>query len=126
MTRIYIMPNDDSGEGFYRRIYELMKRDRGAWASRGAKFGLAGGMLSFVLAALLWASVLLQEQGEFASFLRVLETVFFVMALPLLALGAYCLDLLEKRLPILTLPTKPLPTGFKGLHRLRPTRPHQN
>src|SRR5215212_5644613 len=101
MKRIYNLPKDELGEGFYRRIYLLIKKNRGDWATRLATFGLAGGMLSIILGAFLWAIAPLLAQGNFKSFLNVSEIVFFVLPLPLLALGAYCLDLLEKRPPIL-------------------------
>ncbi|HKR01562.1 MAG TPA: hypothetical protein VJT09_12865, partial [Pyrinomonadaceae bacterium] len=97
MTRIHVLPKDELGEGLYLRIYQLTKRNRGAWATRAAACGLIGGMLAILLAALLWAVVPLLTQGHLRSLLRTLETIFFALPLPLLALGAYCLDLLEKR-----------------------------
>ncbi len=126
MNRIHNLPKDELGEGLYRRIYQLTKKNRGNWAARGATFGLAGGMLAILLGALLWAIVPLLSQGSLRSSLNVLETVFFVLPLPLLALGAYCLDLLEKRPPILPLPSKSPLADLESQHRLRPQRPHQN
>jgi hypothetical protein len=120
------LPKDELGEGLYRRIYLLIKKNRGNWAARLAILGLAGGLLSIILGALVWAIVPLLVQGNFKTFLNISETVFFVLPLPLLALGAYCLDLLEKRPPILPLPVKSQLAGFKSPHRLRPQRPHRN
>ena len=126
MKRIYNLPGDELVEGLYRGIYLLIKKNRGYWATRGATFGLTGGMLAIVMGALLWALDPLLEEGNFRSFMNVSETVFFVLPLPLLALSACCLDLLEKRTPILPLPFKSQPARLESLHRLRPRRTHHN
>jgi hypothetical protein len=126
MNRIYVLPKDVLGEGIYRRIYLLIKKNRWDRAAVGAALGLAGGMLSIILGALLWAVVPLLAPVSHGSFLNVLEIVFFILPLPLLALGAYCLDLLEKSPPVIPLSAKSQPAGFENWHRLRPQRPHQN
>ena len=126
MNKIYVLPKDELGEELYLRIYLLIKKKRWAWAAIGATFGLAGGMLSIASGTLLWAILPLLAPDTFGSFLKVLETLFFVLSLPLLALGACCLDLLEKRPPIIPLPFETRPIGFENWHRLRPQRPHQN
>ena len=126
MNRIYVLPKDVLGEGIYRRIYLLIKKNRWDSAAIGATFGLVGGMLSIILGAMLWAVVPLLAPVSLGSFLNVLEIVFFILPLPLLALGAYCLDLLERKPPNLPLPVKSQPAGFESRHRLRPHRPHQN
>ncbi len=126
MNTIYVLPKDELGEGLYRRIYLLVKETRGGWDTIGAAFGLAGGTLSIVLGALLWVVVSLLAPGGLRSFLNVLETAFFVLPIPLLALASYCLDLLEKRFPFLPSPADSRPAGFESPHRFRPHRPHQN
>jgi hypothetical protein len=126
MNRMYVLPEDELGDALYRRIYLLTCKNQGGWATRGAAFGLAGGMLSIVLAALLWALVTLLTQGHIKSILNTLETVFFILPLPLLALGAYCLDLLEKRYSLISLPAKSQPASFASLYHPRPRRPDQN
>jgi hypothetical protein len=55
-----------------------------------------------------------------------LSNLFFALPLPLLALGAYCLDLLEKRSPILPLPANSQPASFERWHRLQARRPYNN
>jgi hypothetical protein len=123
---MYILPKDELGEGLYRRIYLLIKKNRGCWAKRGAAFGLGGGMLSIIFGALLWGAVAILAPGGLRAFLNVMETVFFVMPLPLMALGAYCLDLLEQRTPVLPAPAPSRPHGFMHLRPVRPRQPHQN
>lgn len=121
------MPKDVPGEVLYRRIYLLVKKNGWAWAAIGAAFGLICGMLSIVLAALLWAIVKLLATGSPNSFLNTLETASFVLSLPLLTLGACCLDLLEKRPPILPLlPDKIQRAGFESRHYFRARRPNPN
>ncbi len=126
MNMIYVLPKNTLGEELYGRIDLLIRKNGRAWAAIGATFGLAGGMLSIILATLLWAIVTLLVSTGLGSFLNILETVFFSLSLPLLALGAYCLDLLEKRPPIIPLSAKTQPTGSKSLPRFQPRRPHQN
>jgi hypothetical protein len=127
MNSIYILPEDELGGRFYRRIYLLIKKNRRACAAIGAAFGLIGGTLSIVMGALLWAIVALLAPVSPRSFLNVLEIVSFVLPLPLLALGAHCLDLLEKRPRIIfLLSVQSQPDGFESLLRFRPGRPSQN
>ncbi|HEX8492509.1 MAG TPA: hypothetical protein VF658_06680 [Pyrinomonadaceae bacterium] len=127
MNSIYILPKDVLGEMLYRRIYLLVKKNRCDWAAIGATFGLVGGMLSIVLGSLLWAIVKLLVTGSPGSLLNLLESMSFVLPLPLLALGAHCLDLLEQRPPILPLlPDKSRRAVFESRHRFRPRRPNQN
>ena len=126
MNSTYVLPTDELGEGFYRRIFLLIKKNRPDKSSAGAAFGLAGGLLSISLGALLWAVVSLLTPGGLRSFLNGLETIFFVLPLPLLAVGAYCLDLLEKKPPLLPLTAESGPAAAAARHRFRPQLPHQN
>ena len=126
MNRIYVLPKDVFGEGIYRRIYLLIKNNRWDWAAIGATFGLIGGMLSIILGAMLWAVVPFLAPVSLGSFLNGFETLFFILPLPSLSLGAYCLDLLEKKTPGLPLPANSLPADFKRWLRLRPRHPHHN
>jgi hypothetical protein len=118
MNRFHAWPESDSGNLFYRRIYLLIRKNRWGWQAIGAAFGLAGGMLSIFLGALLWIIVRFLATGYFGSFLNAVEIVFFVLTMPLLALGAYCLDILEKTPPPLPLPAKQRHDGFR-----RPSSP---
>ncbi|HWT03915.1 MAG TPA: hypothetical protein VN256_26945 [Pyrinomonadaceae bacterium] len=126
MNTIYVLPEDELGEGLYRRICLLTKEARGGWDTIGAALGLAGGTLSIALGALLWLVVSLLAPGGLRSFLNVLETAFFALPIPLLALASYCLDLLERRLLAPPPQKESRPAGFEGCRRFRPRLPHQN
>jgi hypothetical protein len=115
MNKIYRLREDDIGDVLYRRIYLLIRKNRWAWPSVGAAFGLAGGLLSIILGLLPWAIVRFIAPDDIGSTLSVLSSVFFALSLPLLALGASCLDLLEERPPDLPLPAKSQPAALERL-----------
>ena len=124
--KVYILREDDLRGELYRRIYLLLIKHRWTWHSVGATFGISAGMLSLLLALLLWAIVRFLATGGSASVLNAIEIVSFVLPLPLLTLGVHCLDLLEQESPVLPLPAKPQPAHFRRLLRLRPGHPHNN
>ena len=126
MNNRHELREDDLRGGIYRRINYLLKSNRGSRQATGALFGLAGGMLSISLGALLWAVVAALAPGGLRSSLNLLETIFFVLPLPLLALSAYCLDLLETRTPLNPLPATFQSSGFNYRQRLRAQHPHKN
>ena len=110
MNRIYVLQEDELRGGIYHSILLLMIKHRGTWQMAGAAVGLCGGLLSIVLGVLLWAVVgLIAPAGAFGSFLDVAGTALLVLPLPLLALGAHCLDLLEKKALALPLPAASQP-----------------
>lgn len=126
MIKMYVLPEDELGEGLYRRIYLLIKENRWAWATIGAIFGLVSGTVLIVLGTVLWITVQLLSPGELRSFLNLLDTIFFILPLLLLALGAYCLDLLEKMPPGIPLPLPTPPAVSENRQHLRAQRPHLN
>jgi hypothetical protein len=81
----------------YSEIYSLIREIHGSWPAAGAFIGLTGGALSpllgIILSLMAWnttsesSKLLLSEWG----------TAFFMLSLPLYALGAHCLDLIESR-----------------------------
>jgi hypothetical protein len=98
MNKIYALREDELRGGIYRRIRLLIGKNRGAWQAVAGAAGLFGGLLCIVLGVLDWAVVgLIAPSGAVGSFLDAAGTVLFVVALPLLALGAHCLDLLERK-----------------------------
>ena len=127
MNKIYTLPDDEMRGELYRRVLLLMKKNRGSWLPVAAAVGLFGGLLSIVLGGVSWAFFgLFAPAGALGSFLDVAGTVLLVLPLPLLALGAFCLDLLEKKPPALPLPAEPRPAVPLRLRRLRPRHPHHN
>jgi hypothetical protein len=65
------------------------------WCSLGAVAGLAGGIIAALLGSVLTA---LSWFAEDASHLdKILGTVLLVLTIPLLVIGAQCLDLLDKK-----------------------------
>ena len=127
MNKTYALPEDELRGEVYRRILLLMRKNWGSWQSAVAAVALFGGLLSIVLSALVWAAVgLFAPAGALGSLLDTAGTVLFVLPLPLMALGAYCLDLLEKKYPALPLPTESLPAVAVHPHRRRPRHLRHN
>ena len=127
MNKTDALPEDELRGEIYRRILLLIRKNRGSWQSVVAAAGLFGGLLSIVLGALDWAAVgLFAPGGALGSFLDVAGTALFAAPLPLLALGAHCLDLLEKKPPALPLPAEASPAAFGRRLRVRPRHPHHN
>lgn len=79
--------NDEYGEGMYLQIFFLIKMHKWTWQSIGAIIGLGGGIVSIVIAILLPAVPLIKG----------ISSVFLMLFLLLLGLGAHCLDLLEEK-----------------------------
>jgi hypothetical protein len=116
--------NYEIGDRIYLKIYLLVSRKGGGWASVSAIFGLLGGLLTVPLALLLWAGAFIAPV-EISPSLKVLSNILFFLTLPLLSLGACCLDLLESKLPT-TLPEERRPVCFERWRHLRPHYPHHN
>ena len=122
MNNIYELHEDELRGGIFHRVLLLLGRNRVTWQTVGAVVGLFGGLLSLALAVLIWAVVgLISPAGAPGSFLEVAGTVLFVLPLPLLALGAHCLDLLEKKAPALPFPAAPRAAAPSPLLRTRMT-----
>ena len=127
MDKIYVLPEDELRGEVYQRIFLLVGKNWGAWQSAAAVLSLFGGLLAIVLGALDWAFVgLFAPAGALGSFLYTSGTVLLVLPLPLLALGAFCLDLLEKKAPALPLPAQSRPAVSVRRHYRRPRHPHHN
>lgn len=127
MGKIYVLPEDDMRGEIFQRILRLMGKNRGSWQAVAAAVSLFGASLSIVIGSLDWAFVgLFSPAGALGSFLDTAGTVLLLLPLPLLVLGAFCLDLLEKKPPALPLPAEPRPAVPVRWRRLRARRPHHN
>lgn len=91
---------DEVWDGLYLRGYVLLKENKRSWASAVGLFGLGGGFLAPIIGAFLNLTDLLTNTGAAHSRLYNLSMIFYAITLPLLALGAHCLDLLEKKYPL--------------------------
>jgi len=65
--------------------------------SAGAVLGLAGGIISGCVGAVLSVSAWFEGTAGIGAYLRTAGTVLFVLMIPLLVFGAHCLDMFEKR-----------------------------
>jgi hypothetical protein len=127
MGKIYALPEDDMGGDIYQRILLLMVKNWRSWQSVAAAVSLFVGLLAIVLGSLDWAFVgLFAPAGVLGSFLDTAGTILLIMPLPLLALGAFCLDLLEKKSPALPVPAESRPAVPVRRHYRRPRHPHLN
>lgn len=86
---------------FLHEIYLLIKENKRKWQSLLALIALSGGILSPVIGAVLNLIVWFITVSHLRTLLNETSMVFYVLALPLLALGSHCLDLLEKKSSIL-------------------------
>ena len=66
------------------------------WKSRGAVFGLGGGLIAPVAGSILTIVSWFADPAWHGFSLHYLATALFVLTLPLLILGAHCLDLIDK------------------------------
>ena len=66
------------------------------WKSRGAVAGLCGGLIAPIVAGLLTVISWFIDPVWHGFALHTAGTYLFVVTLPLLVLGAHCLDLLDK------------------------------
>jgi hypothetical protein len=126
MNKIYVLQKDELGGELYKRIYLLIRKNLWSRQSIGASVGLIGGLLSIILGSMLWAVVPFLMRGSFGSVLNAVEILFFALSLPLLALGVYCLDLLEKSPPILPLPAGSQLKTSGSYRRFHPQHPNNN
>ena len=86
-----------SYDDLYGRMEFLIGMHPRRWQSSGAVIGLGGGILSPFLGMLLTATAWFIHSQEAISVLNILSIVSFTLTIPLLAFGAYCLDLLEAK-----------------------------
>ncbi|MDQ3175650.1 MAG: hypothetical protein M3Q91_18395 [Acidobacteriota bacterium] len=87
----------------YEDIHSLIEFNPWAWQSIGAVSGLMGGVLSPVIGTLLIAVTWFVHSERVVSALNGLSIVSFALTIPLLAIGAHCLDLLERKTARLSL-----------------------
>jgi hypothetical protein len=88
---------DRTGDDPFERIGSLIGKSPRTWPSIGAVLGLAGGILAPASGTLLTIISWLTGQQRASLYLSRLSTTLLFLTIPLLALGAHCLDMLEAR-----------------------------
>jgi hypothetical protein len=73
------------------------KRFGWTWQATGAILGLSGGLIAIVFGAVFTILNWFAESATARSFLKEYGTIVFLLAIPLLILGAHCLDLLDRK-----------------------------
>lgn len=66
------------------------------WRAFGALVGLLGGIVAALVGSMFTAISWITGVEGNGAFMQTLGTVFLFLTIPLLVLGAHCLDLLEK------------------------------
>lgn len=103
---------EDQEWDLYEEMHRLIGIHPWAWQSIGAVSGLVGGVLSPVLGTLLIAVTRFIHSDGVVSSLNILIIVSFALTIPLLAFGAHCLDLLERKTARLSLIEKQQSKGL--------------
>ena len=67
------------------------------WCSFGAIAGLAGGIIVALIGSVLTAITWFSGTGAGISYIHILGTILLFMTIPLLIIGAHCLDLTERQ-----------------------------
>src|SRR5947209_9693591 len=88
---------DKAWDDPFERIEFLIRNNPWTWQSVGAVSGLAGGILAPALGTLSTVVRWFTGVQRASSYLNRLSIVLFALIIPLLALGAHCLDLLEAK-----------------------------
>lgn len=99
----YYELQDDFEWDLYEEMHRLIELNPWTWQSIGAVSGLVGSVLSPVLGTLLIAITWFIDSERVGSYLSIPIIVSFALTIPLLAFGAHCLDLLERKTARLSL-----------------------
>lgn len=80
------------------RIEDRAARKNRSWYTFGAIVGLAGGIIAALIGSVLTAITWFTGTDAVSSFIHTLGTSLLFMTIPLLILGAHCLDRVEKEI----------------------------
>lgn len=106
MSTTFQSLEDEPGIDLYQEIETLINKNPRAWQSVCAVVGLAGGLIAPILGATTDVISWFVSSDTVNSYLHVSSIVLCALTLPLLILGASCLDLLEVKTTRLS-PTAP-------------------
>jgi hypothetical protein len=107
MDGTYEWSKDEGETDFYQDVESLIKKNPWAWQSVCAVLGLAGGVISPFLGGASDIISWFVSSTTVNSYLHVLSIVFCALTIPLLVLGACCLDVLEAKTARLSPPAPP-------------------
>ena len=96
MNQYYELQEDLEWD-LYEDMHRLIETNPWSWQSIGAVSGLGGCILSPVLGTLLIALTWFIHSERVVSYLNGVSIVLFALTIPLLGLGAHCLDLLDRK-----------------------------
>jgi hypothetical protein len=91
----------------YQEMAALIKKNRWGWQSVCAVMGLAGGVIAPIFGAIFDVTTWFVNWTSVISSLRILSIVLCALTIPLLTLGAFCLDSLESKTTNLSRPHGP-------------------
>ena len=111
---------DQTETDLYQEIETLIKKNPWAWQSVCAVVGLAGGVIAPLFGAMADVITWFGSSETVNSYLHVLSIVFCALTLPLIILGALCLDLLQRKTTNLYPPAEPLRDEAATVTSIRP------
>ena len=97
MSTTYASPEFETETDLYSKIEALIKKNPRAWQSVCAVLGLAGGVAAPVLGATVDVVSWFVHAQSVNFYLHAASIVLCALTLPLLILGALCLDSLEAK-----------------------------
>ena len=96
MHRVNYVPLHD-GNGLHQHVGARAKERLWSWWIIGGICGLAGGIVCSLLGAILTAGSWLISAGNSYLYIHQAGTALLLLTMPLLMLGAHCLDLQEEQ-----------------------------
>lgn len=97
MSATYASFEGETETDLYGEMEALIKKNPRAWQSVCAVLGLAGGVITPLLGAAADVLTWFVHSQSVNSYMHVASIVLCALALPLLIIGAFCLDLLESK-----------------------------
>ena len=97
MSTTYESLEGETETDLYQEMEALIKKNPRAWKSVFAVLGLAGGVMAPALGATADMITWFVRSQSINSYLHVASIVLCTLTIPLLMLGAHCLDSLESK-----------------------------
>jgi hypothetical protein len=114
MNTTYESLNVRADIDLYQDIESLIKKNPRAWQSVCAVLGLAGGVIAPILGATSDVATWFVHSQKVNAYLHVSSIVLCALTLPLLILGACCLDMLQAKTARPSLSAEPLQSNRRA------------